>query len=70
MAIKTIKALREDAETALAAGVANREQLRSAVPALVALQNAERSMRLRLKETQAVIQSLSEIGRASCRERV
>ena len=60
MAIKTIKALREDAETALAAGVANREQLRSAVPALVALQNAERSMRLRLKETQAVIQSLSE----------
>ena len=60
MAIKTIKALREDAETALATGVANREQLRSAVPALVALQNAERSMRLRLKETQAVIQSLSE----------
>ena len=60
MAIKTIKVLREDAESALAAGVANREQLRGAVPALVALQNAERSMRLRLKETQAVIQSLSE----------
>jgi hypothetical protein len=60
MAIKTIKALREDAETALATGVANREQLRSAVPALVALQNAERSMRLRLKETQSVIQALSE----------
>ena len=60
MAMKNIKTLREEAEKLLEAGVANREQLRSAVPALVALQNAERSMRLRLKETQAVIQSLSE----------
>ena len=60
MAMKSIKVLREIAEAALETGVTNREQLRSAVPALVALQNAERSMRLRLKETQAVIQSLSE----------
>ncbi len=60
MAMKSMKDLREIAEAALATGVANREQLRSAVPALVALQNAERSMELRIKETQDVIQALSE----------
>ena len=60
MAMKKIKELREDAEAALAAGVANRAQLMDAVPALVALQNAERSLQLRLKETTAVIRALSE----------
>ena len=59
MAMKKIKELRKDAEEALAAGVANREQLRAAVPALVALQDAERSLQLRLKETAAVIDALS-----------
>ena len=37
MAMKSMKALRENAEAALETGVANREQPRSAVPALVAL---------------------------------
>ena len=63
MAMKSIKVLREIAEAALEAGVANREQLRNAVPALVALQNAERSMQLRIKETRAVIQALSGLVR-------
>ena len=60
MAMKNIKTLREEAEALVKAGVANREQLRSAVPALVALQNAERSLQLRAKETRAVIQALSD----------
>jgi len=68
MAMKKIKELREDAEAALATGVANREQLRAAVPALVALQDAERSMQLRLKETKAVIQALSDACSKYARE--
>ena len=58
--MKSMKALRENAEAALETGVANREQLRSAVPALVALQGAVRSMQLRIKESQEVMQALSE----------
>ncbi len=54
-----MKVLREIAEAALATGVANKEQLKSAVPALVALQNAKRSMELRIKETKEVIEALS-----------
>ena len=50
MAMKSMKDLREIAEAALATGVANKEQLQSAVPALVALQNAKRSMELRVIE--------------------
>ena len=49
------------------AGVANREQLRVAVPALVALQAAERSLQLRAKETRAVIQALSDACSAYAR---
>ena len=60
MAMKNIKTLREEAEKLLEAGVANKEQLVGAVPALVALQNAERSLQLRAKETRAVIQALSD----------
>ena len=60
MAMKNIKTLREEAEALVEAGVANREQLRNAVPALVALQSAERSLQLRVKETRAVIQALSD----------
>ena len=59
MAMKSMKDLREIAEAALATGVANKEQLKSAVPALVALQNAKRSMELRIKETKEVIEALS-----------
>ena len=59
MAMKSMKDLREIAEAALATGVANKEQLQSAVPALVALQNAKRSMELRIKETKEVIEALS-----------
>ena len=59
MAMKSMKDLREIAEAALATGVANKEQLKSAVPALVALQNAKRSMELRIKETKDVIEALS-----------
>ena len=59
MAMKSMKGLREIAEAALATGVANKEQLQSAVPALVALQNAKRSMELRIKETKEVIEALS-----------
>ena len=59
MAMKAMKDLREEAAAALAAGVTNREQLRSAVPALVALQNAKRSMERRIKETKEVIEALS-----------
>ena len=43
MAMKNIKALREEAEALVKAGVANREQLKDAVPALVALQKAEKA---------------------------
>ena len=50
MAMKNIKTLREEAEALVKAGVATREQLRGAVPALVALQSAERSLQLRIKE--------------------
>ena len=60
MAMKNIKTLREEAEALVKAGVATREQLRGAVPALVALQSAERSLQLRIKETRAVIQALSD----------
>ena len=60
MAMKSIKTLREEAEALVKAGVANREQLRGAVPALVALQNAEKAQSQRLKETRAVIQALSD----------
>ena len=68
MAMKNIKTLREEAEKLLKAGVANREQLMDAVPALVALQNAERSMQLRVKETRAVIQALSDACSAYARK--
>ena len=67
MAMKSIKVLREIAEAALETGVANREQLRSAVHALVALQSAERSLQLRAKETRAVIQALSDACSAYAR---
>ena len=60
MAMKSMKDLREIAEAALATGVANREQLRSAVPALVALQSAAKSMQRRINETRDVIEALSE----------
>lgn len=65
--MKSIKTLREEAEALVKAGVANREQLRSAVPALVALQSAERSLQLRAKETRAVIQALSDACSAYAR---
>ena len=60
MAMKKIQALREEAEALVAAGVANREQLRKAVPALVALQGAAKSQARHLKDTRAVIQALSD----------
>ena len=56
--IKTLKVLREEAEAALAGGVANMEQLTAAVPALVELQNAVESMAKRLKATQEVVRDL------------
>ena len=68
MAMKSMKDLRKIAEAALETGVANREQLRSAVPALVALQNAVRSMQLRIKETQEVMQALSKACSAYAHE--
>ena len=60
MAKKNIKTLREEAEALARAGVANMEQLRAAVPALVALQSADKALQLRVKETRAVINALSE----------
>ena len=66
--MKSMKALRENAEAALETGVANREQLRSAVPALVALQGAVRSMQLRIKESQEVMQALSKACSAYAHE--
>ena len=68
MAMKSMKDLREIAEAALATGVANKEQLQSAVPALVALQGAVRSMQLRIKESQEVMQALSEACSAYAHE--
>ena len=68
MAMKSMKDLRKIAEAALETGVANREQLRSAVPALVALQGAVRSMQLRIKESQEVMQALSEACSAYAHE--
>ena len=58
---KTLKALREEAEAALAGGVANREQLEEAVPALVALQNAVESLKRRTNALQDVIDDLSAV---------
>ena len=68
MAMKNIRTLREEAEALVRAGVANREQLRAAVPALVALQNADKALQLRIKETRAVIQALSDACSAYARE--
>ena len=67
MAMKNIRTLREEAEALARAGVANREQLRAAVPALVALQCADKALQLRIKETRAVIQALSEACSAYAR---
>ena len=65
---KGIKTLRKEAEALLAAGVANRDQLMGAVPALVALQKAERAQSQHVKETQAVIRALSDACSAYARE--
>ena len=65
--MKSIKTLREEAEALVKAGVANREQLRAAVPALVALQGADKALQLRIKETRAVMQALSEACSAYAR---
>ena len=66
--MKGIKTLREEAEALVGAGVANREQLRAAVPALVALQKAERAQSQHVKETQAVIRALSDACSAYARK--
>ena len=57
---KKIKALREKAEELLKVGVANRDQLIVAVPALVELQDAEKSQSRLLSETKDVIKELSD----------
>ena len=49
-----MKKLRAAAEELLAAGVNNKAQLEAAVPALVALQSAERAVSARISETRAV----------------
>ena len=54
-----MKKLRAAAEELLAAGVNNKAQLEAAVPALVALQSAERAVSARINETRAVIEQLS-----------
>ena len=66
--MKSIKALREEAQALVEAGVSNREQLMGAVPALVALQNAEKAQSKHIKETRAVIQALSDACSAYARE--
>ena len=58
---KKIKTLREKAEELLEAGVANRDQLEAALPALVALQKAGRSQKRHVVETDAVISRVKEI---------
>ncbi len=60
MASPTLKKLREDAEAALNEGVANKEQLINAVPALVTLQRAVGALQYTLRETSAVVDELNE----------
>ena len=67
MAMKNIKTLREEAQALVEAGVANRDQLVAAVPALVALQKAEEALERRAKETHAVIKALSDACTAYAR---
>ena len=57
---KTLRTLRKEAEAALKAGVANKEQLFAAVPALVALQEAVIAMNHLLKTSKDVIAELTE----------
>ena len=67
MAVKTIKELREEAAALAKAGVANRDQLIDAVPALVALQNAASAQSRHLRKTREVIQALSDACSAYAR---
>lgn len=60
MAKLTLKALRENAESALVEGVANKDQLDRAVPALVALQDALRAAKANYDETRKVADLLSD----------
>ena len=60
MATQTLKTLREEAQKALNDGIANKKQLLAAVPALVALQNAAKAAKMKLKETQEVAEALSK----------
>ena len=55
-----LKTLRKNAEAILAAGVANREQLRTAVPALVDLKCAAAAQKCLLDETERVADALAE----------
>lgn len=65
---KKIKTLREKAEELLKAGIANRDQLEAALPALVALQKAGRSQKRHVVETDAVIRALSDACSAYARK--
>ncbi len=60
IATPTLKKLRENAEAALNEGVANKEQLMNAVPALVTLQRAVAAMRFKLDETDDIIAELNK----------
>jgi len=61
MATETMKTLRENAEKAIAAGVANKEQLLAAVPEMIALQSAVTAAERRLKETKETLGELTEL---------
>ena len=58
---KSLKDLRTEAEAAIEVGVANKEQLSTAVPVLVTLQEAVIAMNKQLNDTKDVIQELTEL---------
>ena len=67
MEAKTIRELRDEAAALARAGVANRDQLMDAVPALVTLQNAAKAHSRSIKKTFAVIRALSDACSAYAR---
>jgi len=60
MANESMKTLRARVEEELAAGVANKERLLAAVPAMMALQSAVNVADMNLKDTKAVLEKLAE----------
>ena len=68
MSKKSMKALREEAEAVLKAGVANKQQLFAAVPTMIALQDAVHHMNATIKASNEVLRELVEACSAYAQE--